>query len=49
VIPPLARYTHIEIISCAATATMLLDTYVGNRAGEKNHWRPESASATTRR
>jgi len=33
VIPPLARY--IEIISLRRTATMLLDTYVGNRAGEK--------------
>ena len=32
-IPPLARY--IEIISLRRTATMLLDTYVGNRAGEK--------------
>jgi adenylate cyclase len=33
VLPPLARY--IEIISLRRTATMLLDTYVGNRAGEK--------------
>ena len=33
VIPPLAR--HVEIISLRRTATMLLDTYVGNRAGEK--------------
>src|SRR4051812_14830692 len=33
VITPLARY--IEIISLRRTATMLLDTYVGNRAGEK--------------
>jgi adenylate cyclase len=33
VMPPLARY--IEIISLRRTATMLLDTYVGNRAGEK--------------
>ena len=33
VIPPLARY--IEIISLRRTAMMLLDTYVGNRAGEK--------------
>jgi adenylate cyclase len=33
VIPPLARY--IEIVSLRRTASMLLDTYVGNRAGEK--------------
>jgi len=33
VITPLARY--IEIISLRRTATMLLDTYVGNRAGER--------------
>jgi adenylate cyclase len=33
VLPPLARYS--EIISLRRTATMLLDTYVGNRAGEK--------------
>jgi adenylate cyclase len=33
VIPPLAR--HVEIISLRRTATMLLDTYVGNRAGER--------------
>ena len=32
-IPPLARY--IEIISLRRTAAMLLDTYVGNRAGER--------------
>jgi adenylate cyclase len=33
VIPPLSRY--VEIISLRRTATMLLDTYVGNRAGER--------------
>jgi adenylate cyclase len=33
VIPPLTRY--VEIISLRRTATMLLDTYVGNRAGER--------------
>jgi adenylate cyclase len=33
VIRPLARY--IEIVSLRRTASMLLDTYVGNRAGEK--------------
>jgi adenylate cyclase len=33
VIPPLARYA--EIISLRRTASILLDTYVGNRAGEK--------------
>jgi adenylate cyclase len=33
VIPPLARY--IEITSLRRTATILLDTYVGNRAGER--------------
>jgi adenylate cyclase len=33
VVTPLARI--IEIISLTRTATMLLDTYVGNRAGEK--------------
>src|SRR5262249_36744424 len=33
VIRPLARY--IEIVSLRRTAAMLLDTYVGNRAGEK--------------
>ncbi|MBR1125209.1 adenylate/guanylate cyclase domain-containing protein [Bradyrhizobium lablabi] len=33
IIRPLARY--IEIVSLRRTATMLLDTYVGNRAGEK--------------
>src|SRR5258708_37774397 len=33
VISPLARY--IEIVSLRRTAAMLLDTYVGNRAGEK--------------
>ncbi len=33
VLPPLTRY--IEIISLRRTAMMLLDTYVGNRAGEK--------------
>jgi len=32
-IAPLARY--IEIISLRRTASLLLDTYVGNRAGEK--------------
>src|SRR5947207_4191312 len=31
--PPLARY--IEIIGLRRTASTLLDTYVGNRAGEK--------------
>jgi len=40
VISPLARY--IEIVSLRRTAAMLLDTYVGNRAGEKNSWRPDS-------
>jgi adenylate cyclase len=33
VLPPLARYS--EIVSLRRTAAMLLDTYVGNRAGEK--------------
>lgn len=33
IIRPLARY--IEIVSLRRTAAMLLDTYVGNRAGEK--------------
>ena len=33
VIPALARY--IEIVSLRRTAAMLLDTYVGNRAGER--------------
>jgi adenylate cyclase len=33
VIRPLARY--IEIVSLRRTASILLDTYVGNRAGEK--------------
>jgi adenylate cyclase len=33
IVPALARY--IEIISLQRTATMLLDTYVGNRAGER--------------
>jgi adenylate cyclase len=33
VIAPLARY--IEIISLRRTASLLLDTYVGNRAGER--------------
>jgi adenylate cyclase len=33
VVPPLARY--IEIIGLRRTATTLLDTYVGNRAGER--------------
>jgi adenylate cyclase len=33
VIAPLARY--IEIISLTRTASLLLDTYVGNRAGER--------------
>jgi adenylate cyclase len=33
VVPPLARY--IEIISLRRTAALLLDTYVGNRAGER--------------
>jgi adenylate cyclase len=33
VLPPLSR--HVEIISLRRTAAMLLDTYVGNRAGEK--------------
>ena len=33
VLPPLTRY--IEIVSLRRTAMMLLDTYVGNRAGEK--------------
>jgi adenylate cyclase len=33
VVPPLARY--IEIISLRRTASLLLDTYVGNRAGER--------------
>jgi adenylate cyclase len=32
-VPALARY--IEIVSLRRTATMLLDTYVGNRAGER--------------
>jgi adenylate cyclase len=32
-VPALARY--IEVISLRRTATMLLDTYVGNRAGER--------------
>jgi adenylate cyclase len=32
-IPPLARY--VEIISLRRTASILLDTYVGNRAGER--------------
>ena len=46
VIPPLARY--IEIISLRRTATMLLDTYVGNRAGEKI-WAARFGAATPRR
>jgi len=33
IIPPLARY--IEITSLRRTAAILLDTYVGNRAGER--------------
>ena len=33
VVPPLARY--IEIISLRRTAALLLDTYVGNRAGAR--------------
>jgi adenylate cyclase len=33
VIPALARY--IEVVSLQRTASMLLDTYVGNRAGER--------------
>jgi adenylate cyclase len=33
IVPALARY--IEIISLRRTATILLDTYVGNRAGER--------------
>jgi len=46
VLPPLSR--HVEIISLRRTAAMLLDTYVGNRAGEKS-WAVRSAAATPSR